>query len=279
MDPTKFPFDTQKCSIAIGSWQYDKARINLTARLEKNYFRDSTPSQIWSFVSMSVSDLYTSFRSPNSDDSTDGNNATFQSNDIYFNLIISRKSSYYMLNNIYPCFILNLVSLLAFFLPYASQLTISMSIFLTLAIYSLRVASDMPISSGNVPWISYYFLLGILYTFAALIWFVIANHLSTNNYLPTFMISIAKVLKGKEKSKKIKPIQVTEVVKNEMKPSCNKCEMCESCKANKVKEDDKKKEKSNFESYLSIINMMIFSLLLMLVTTSNLIVWFAASSS
>ena len=92
-----------------------------------------------------------------------------------------------------------------------------MSIFLTLAIYSLRAASDMPISSGNVPWISYYFLLGILYTFAALIWFVIANHLSTNNYLPTFMISIAKVLKGKEKSKKIKPIQVTEVVKNETK--------------------------------------------------------------
>jgi hypothetical protein len=157
-----------------------------------------------------------------------------------------------------------------------------MSIFLTLAVYSVRVATDMPITSSKVPWISFYFLLEILFTFLALIWFVIANYLSTKNYLPAFTIGLVKALK-KTNHKTIKPVVTEPVIdeKAEIKPmlNCNKCEMCVNCTANKAKEDEKKKEKSNFESYLSTINLVIFFMLLILVIISNLIVWLMASLS
>ena len=131
MNPINFPFDTQNCSIIIGSWQYDTSRINLTAKVEQDYFADSTTNPIWNFLRMSASEIYSKFRSPIDETyDADETNSTFSSNDMSFNIIIARNPAYYMLNNIYPCFILNLVSLLAFFLPFTSQLTISINIFI-----------------------------------------------------------------------------------------------------------------------------------------------------
>ena len=123
MDPTNFPFDRQNCSIIVGSWQYDMTRINLLAEIDMDHFEDATPNPIWFYTNLDVSDVNTSFRSPAFKDITPEND--FANNDIYFILIISRRPLYYMLNNIYPCFILNLVTLLTFFLPFASQIAIS----------------------------------------------------------------------------------------------------------------------------------------------------------
>jgi nicotinic acetylcholine receptor, invertebrate len=127
MDPTNFPFDRQNCSIVVGSWQYDINRINLTAEIDTDYFEDATPNPIWFFSELNVLETYTYLRSPAFKDDDPENN--FLNNDMNFNLIISRKPLYYMLNNIYPCFILNLVTLLTFFLPFASQLGISIIFF------------------------------------------------------------------------------------------------------------------------------------------------------
>jgi len=128
MDPTNFPFDKQNCSIVVGSWQYDIDRLNLTAEIDTDHFEDATPNPIWSYSELNIFETYTNFRSPAFKDNSTEND--FINNDMYFNLIISRKPLYYMLNNIYPCFILNLVTLLTFFLPFASQIGISIIFFL-----------------------------------------------------------------------------------------------------------------------------------------------------
>ena len=116
MDATNFPFDTQNCSIKIGSWQYDKSIISLTSSLYIDPKSDYTSNPIWDLIMFTNHSLETSFRSHNENDTIE---------DIWFNMTIKRRPSYYMINNIYPCLILNIVSLLAFALPFASQITLS----------------------------------------------------------------------------------------------------------------------------------------------------------
>lgn len=47
------------------------------------------------------------------------------SKDFYQELIIKRKPLYYMINNVYPYLVINLVNLISFFLPFALQASIS----------------------------------------------------------------------------------------------------------------------------------------------------------
>ena len=48
-----------------------------------------------------------------------------QTEDISINLILKRKPLYFMVNNIFPCLILNSVTLIAFSLPFALQIGLS----------------------------------------------------------------------------------------------------------------------------------------------------------
>ena len=151
-----------------------------------------------------------------------------------------------------------------------------MSIFLTLAIYSLRVSGDMPIQSVNFPWIAIYYLLGIFYAFIALIWFLIANKLSSRNTLPTFLMNFTKNLIKQPKKSQIKPVE--DAVDEKKCNTCNKCEMCEKCLETKEKEDAKKKDKTNVEAFVSFLNLVFFFLLLFAIFFSNIYIWIKASA-
>ena len=148
-----------------------------------------------------------------------------------------------------------------------------MSIFLTLAIYSLRVSGDMPIQSKNFPWIAIYYFLGIFYAFISLVWFVIANQLRSQNNLPKCLVNLVKKISEQPKKSRINPI---EDAGNEKK--CNNCEMCEKCLETKEKEDAKKKEKNNVEKFVSVLNLIFFFLLLLATLISNIYIWLKASS-
>ena len=52
-------------------------------------------------------------------------NIDFITTDTYFEITIKRGPLYYMINNVYPCLILNVVTLLTFFLPFALQASLS----------------------------------------------------------------------------------------------------------------------------------------------------------
>ena len=158
-----YPFDYQSCSIKIGSWQYDISRINLEANIINDNFEEYLPNQNWELVNLTISTEATGTRDHQqlSDDSA---NKETMNEDLLLIMIIKRKPLYYMINNIYPSLVLNIVALVSFALPFASQVTLCMSVFLTLAVYSVRVAGDMPAESDSLPWISLYFILEIFFT-------------------------------------------------------------------------------------------------------------------
>jgi hypothetical protein len=99
-------------------------------------------------------------------------------------LVIKRRPLYFMVNAIFPCLILNLITVLSFALPYIPQITLSMTTFLTFSVYSLRIASDIPTQSEYLPSITLYFLLSTSYVLLALSWFICENFFRSNSFLP-----------------------------------------------------------------------------------------------
>ena len=138
MEATNFPFDTQNCSIRIGSWQHDTTRIILNATIlnpqnNTNNIDDTeensefTPNPIWDIVYSDTISKYTDSRmnlDNNSMNLIDNEYDEHSNEDMVFSIKIKRRPLYYMINNIYPSLILNIISLLAFALPFASQVTL-----------------------------------------------------------------------------------------------------------------------------------------------------------
>jgi len=129
MDPTNFPFDTQNCTIRIGSWQYDMTRISLNYSYMVSLSDNSDsyiPNPIWEIVSNGTIDIDAGSRLDQ--DMTILENDDYceecTNDDQLFFFAIKRIPLYYMINNIYPSLILNIISLLAFFLQFASQVTL-----------------------------------------------------------------------------------------------------------------------------------------------------------
>ena len=117
MNIRKLPFDQQKCEIQIGSWQREKDDINIVIDedLDIGSTDDLTPNLVWDLVDYDLFLINSTSRFFGS---------SGYSNDLNFILIIKRKPLYYMINNVYPCLILNMVTLITFFLPFSLQATL-----------------------------------------------------------------------------------------------------------------------------------------------------------
>ena len=124
-----------------------------------------------------------------------------------------------------------------------------MTIFLTLAIYSVRIASDFPTQGDYIPIISIYFILGLLFTFISLLWFTYAEYLRTKIEKPKMMVKLARLLTclpliswmdSKRKNKIfVKPIAETDEANN----------------------------------FVSVINIFIFCITLSTSLISNIYIW------
>jgi hypothetical protein len=87
------------------------------SELNKYAVKDYANNSIWKLVKTSVSFIQS------------GSRLFFESqNDDYvFSLTLKRQPNYYMINFVFPCFVLNFVNLFLFFMPFPSQSTISMN--------------------------------------------------------------------------------------------------------------------------------------------------------
>ena len=113
----KFPFDQQKCEIQIGSWQHvdSEIKIGLWNRYKKAYTVNFMANSVWDLIGNKLYIVNTSSRFF----------GYFSSSDFVFELTVKRKPLYYMINNVYPCLILNLVTLITYFLPFILQANLS----------------------------------------------------------------------------------------------------------------------------------------------------------
>lgn len=286
-----FPFDKQNCSIVLGSWIHDTERINFETTVSKIDLDNYVPSPIWTLRTVVVNSIFGKDRFLG--------NSGLLTEDIAYYFTISRGSGYYM-GNLVACFILNVVTLLAYFLPFATQVTLCMTSFLTFAVQSLNINNFLPVQSLYFPLISVYFMCSIFCTFFSLIWFWNLNNFTTKK-VPKFLEPIAKLMKlilfclFPKNDKQDNKVKSNEIIISDLEPKgkvaivsssaseqqkCSKCSIdCMKCKADKEKEDAKKKTKEVNDSNCIALNYLVFFIVFIILAFVNAVVWLSCAFS
>ena len=117
LDMRKWPFDTQKCTIRVASWSFEDDKLIYSLNESYVDIGDFTPHPIWT-LDENNSELKTSEkigRVPFD---------IYNSTEINIILSLRRKPLYYMINTMFPCFILNLVTLTLLFMPASNAFAI-----------------------------------------------------------------------------------------------------------------------------------------------------------
>ena len=113
MDVANYPCDSQKCSLVVTSWSTGSNKINYTIENAVIDLTDYTDNFIWKLTKADTTTAVTSDRDP-------FEGATSYA--IVFNFYLTRKPLFYMMNSVFPCLILNIVTLLTFFMPIGNAL-------------------------------------------------------------------------------------------------------------------------------------------------------------
>ncbi|KAK3098547.1 hypothetical protein FSP39_020530 [Pinctada imbricata] len=147
VDITYFPFDSQYCQMKFGSWTYDKAQVDLVPSSDIVDVGDYTTNGEWMLKKYTIHREETKYPA-----------STEIYSDIKVTLIIQRRILYYVLNIIFPCFWLNVLSVLTFCLPpdAGEKITLSITVLLSYSVFMLLVAESMPPTSEFVPLIGIY---------------------------------------------------------------------------------------------------------------------------
>lgn len=119
----RYPFDSQQCSITIGSWYFNSQEFNFE---NMNVTIVSyTNHSIWQLDSIESKTKINNNRYALINTEFSKNNLTqIKAEDVNFVLTFKRNPLYIMINGIFPCLILNCVILIAFSIPYAQQVAL-----------------------------------------------------------------------------------------------------------------------------------------------------------
>lgn len=121
MDVRKFPFDTQNCPVTISSWGQTKDRIDFdtsTKNIDNNSY---VINSVWDLTNITLNISSNYDRYPNE---------PFPVEELTFIFTLKRWPLYYMITGIFPCFVLNLVTLLSYTLPYVLQINLCKWVYL-----------------------------------------------------------------------------------------------------------------------------------------------------
>ena len=142
VDITYFPFDRQHCKLKFGSWSYPKLQVDLVALSDTVELSAYTTNGEWILTEYKIVRHETKY--PIGDDIYP---------DVTVEFIIRRRILYYVLNIIFPCFWLNVLSVLTFCLPpdAGEKITLSITVLLSYSVFMLLVAESMPPTSEFVP--------------------------------------------------------------------------------------------------------------------------------
>jgi hypothetical protein len=112
----KFPFDQQICSISLTSWAQGTNRIAYTENSSLVIsISEYTENPLWALNGTDMIIYHAADRTPFEE--------TF--NDVIsIQLYIQRKPLFFMMNGIFACLVLNCVTLIAYALPFATQINL-----------------------------------------------------------------------------------------------------------------------------------------------------------
>nr|XP_006817083.1 PREDICTED: neuronal acetylcholine receptor subunit alpha-4-like [Saccoglossus kowalevskii] len=155
-----FPFDVQRCSLKIGTWEYNGNETRLTPMHDEVVKENYLENVEWEIVGSEVDDLLVKYPC-----------CPYIYSNLVYTLIVRRRPLYYITNIIIPCFFMSFITLSVFYLPPDSgeKITLSISILLALSVLNLLVADIMPPTSETTPLITKYLLFCMTIVMASII--------------------------------------------------------------------------------------------------------------
>lgn len=155
-----------------------------------------------------------------------------------------------------------------------------MTIFLTLAVYSVRIQSTFPTQSTTTPLVFVYFTVGILLAFLALIYFLTKDYLDKKDDLPAWLLKtgiyvIEKIDKKKEKVEDNNDTtrEEAQVELTPVKSKCNNCDLCDECEESKKNDKSKKEKNKQNARILRGLNWLVFTVFLVTYIVSYITIW------
>ncbi|OWF50067.1 neuronal acetylcholine receptor subunit alpha-2-like [Mizuhopecten yessoensis] len=198
VDMTRFPSDTQRCSLIILPWGYMYTEIQLAyiqPTFQMEYFNENGE---WNVDSTSV-ERYKGFG--------------HAVNALSFTIVLTRKSTYFIISTTVPVYIICVLNPFVFLLPASSgeRISYTITMFLALAVYMTLIGDNMPKVSEPMAGISYFLLVAMLFSCLLIILtiFTLSCHAKKDvkqfpKWLRRLVFRIKK-RKGKEKTYPIKP--------------------------------------------------------------------------
>jgi hypothetical protein len=203
-----FPFDTQVCLIALTSWAYQSSQLkfNVKDALETKYYKENS---IWSLVGVD-------YRMKEDDSRWSLEKFVFKTNASIIvteiEISLKRKPLYVMVNGVFPCLVLNIVTLVAYFLASDTQINLCMTCFLTFSVNLIVISSEIPVQSDYLPLISIYFIFSIIHSLVSIVWFSFMANVEKQGELPVFY----KWLSSKISKNKVSPSDSDKQFKHEL---------------------------------------------------------------
>jgi hypothetical protein len=121
-----YPFDTQICSIIIGSWFSSNNDINFHIF---DPISNNCDNSIWKLNKISYKITNDSSRFGLFNEYNKINNENMSAQDVSFELVLKRNQIYFWFSFIIPCLFIDFSILMAIFMPFSFQLLICKSIF------------------------------------------------------------------------------------------------------------------------------------------------------
>lgn len=153
VDVREFPYDTQTCSIIIGSWAFNSEYITLnrtSVQLISQLFHNNSEWQLLRTEGRWFVEEY------------DAEDQQFFDL-INYKLVITRKPVYYLWNLVVPCMGLLLIGIVANFLPPdGERLTLTSTTLLAFTVFLQMVPSILPPQSDSIPAIAQLFGFSVI---------------------------------------------------------------------------------------------------------------------
>ncbi|KAK3109038.1 hypothetical protein FSP39_021646 [Pinctada imbricata] len=143
-----FPFDEQNCSMTFASWTYDGFQLNLLLTTNEGDISNYIPNSEWTLMKLYVEKkvmYYSCCIEPYPD--------------ITYYIYIRRRPLFYIFNMVLPCILITLVALLGFYIPSDSgeKVTMGITTLLSMTVFMMLVAENMPPTSNVLPLIGIYY--------------------------------------------------------------------------------------------------------------------------
>ncbi|CAJ0964967.1 unnamed protein product [Ranitomeya imitator] len=167
---TYFPFDQQNCSMKLGTWTYDGLLVVINPESDRPDLSNFQESGEWMMKDYRCWKHWVTYACC----------PDVPYLDITYHFVLQRLPLYFIVNVIIPCLLFSFLTGLVFYLPtdsdlhrsyeaYRGEMTLSISVLLSLTVFLLVIVELIPSTSSAVPLIGKYMLFTMVLVIASII--------------------------------------------------------------------------------------------------------------